>query len=398
MYARVTGRDLAAAMKTVLTVIEKRTTIPIIQCARLKIEGPHLTIEGTDLDMTIKTACDVLEADHDFDAVVPAHILAAAVKYAGAAPVDLMTNVEKVENRLDKKGEGRIGYSLTVSIADGDTVFEIDQCLPVADWPTLNTEAAKHTKAYETFSNGHFKKMLDTVAVAISTEETSYYLNGVFWEPGSFVATDGHRLVRHTYKHTSEAGNVKAIIPRKTVNVLRGLAKGDVITKFYRKPPTNPASKEELPPYLIFMFGNYRLTTKTIDGMYPDYKRVIPDASRADKVLTFDGERLRDAVNRVLQVNIANGSRGRAISFKYDDEGKVILSSSAMGEFTATAKTFAEWPEEFDFTGLGYNGHYLLQFVQPGKMRLATEGSGSPALISFEGEEDITRVVMPMRV
>lgn len=136
----------------------------------------------------------------------------------------------------------------------------------------------------------------------------------------------------------------------------------------------------------------------TIDGTYPDYKRVIPDASRADKVLTFDGERLRDAVNRVLQVHIANGSRGRAISFKQDDEGKIILSSSAMGEFTATARTFAEWPEEFDITGLGYNGHYLLQFIQPGKMRLATEGSGSPALISFEGEEDITRVAMPMRV
>ena len=415
MHARVTGRDLAAAMKTVLTVIEKRTTIPILSCARLKIEGAHLTIEGTDLDMTIKTACDVLSSSEDgFDAVVPAKMLAAAVKYAGAAPVDLVIEMEtrkrdKTKMKLDaddqpqgivKVGEEEVvKYRLAVIIADGDARFDIELSYSPADWPDVIWPFdGGDWQIYDTFSNGHFKKMLDTVAVAISTEETRYYLNGVFWEPGSFVATDGHRLVRHTYKHTSEAGNVKAIIPRKTVNVLRGLAKGDVITKFYRKPPENPASKEELPPYLIFMFGNYRLTTKTIDGTYPDYKRVIPDASRADKVLTFDGERLRDAVNRVLQVHIANGSRGRAISFKQDDEGKVILSSSAMGEFTATAKTFAEWPEEFDFTGLGYNGHYLLQFVQPGKMRLATEGSGSPALISFEGEEDITRVVMPMRV
>lgn len=412
---RVTGRDLAAALKSVLTVIEQRNTIPILGCVRLKEEGARLTVEGTDLDMVLKTDCDVLDSSEDgFDAVVPAKMLAAAVKYAGAAPVDLVLEMEtrkrdKTKMKLDaddqpqgivKVGEEEVvRYRLTVIIADGDARFDIELSSSPSDWPDmLESFAGDDAQVYETFSNGHFKKMLDTVAVAISTEETRYYLNGVFWEPGSFVATDGHRLVRHTYKHTSEAGEVKAIIPRKTVNVLRGLANGDVITKFYRKTPTNPASKEKLPPYLILMFGNYRLTTKTIDGMYPDYKRVIPDASRADKVLTFDGERLRDAVNRVLQVHIANGSRGRAISFKQDDEGKVILSSSAMGEFTATAKTFAEWPEEFDITGLGYNGHYLLQFVQPGKMRLATEGSGSPALISFEGEEDITRVVMPMRV
>lgn len=412
---RVTGRDLAAALKSVLTVIEQCNTIPVLGCVRLKEEGARLTVEGTDLDMVLKTDCDVLDSSEDgFDAVVPAKMLAAAVKYAGAAPVDLVIEMEtrkrdKTKMKLDaddqpqgivKVGEEEVvKYRLAVIIADGDARFDIELSSSPADWPdVIGPFDGGDGQIYDTFSNGHFKKMLDTVAVAISTEETRYYLNGVFWEPGSFVATDAHRLVRHTYKHTSEAGNVKAIIPRKTVNVLRGLAKGDVITKFYRKPPENPASKEELPPYLIFMFGNYRLTTKTIDGTYPDYKRVIPDASRADKVLTFDGERLRDAVNRVLQVHIANGSRGRAISFKQDDEGKVILSSSAMGEFTATAKTFAEWPEEFDLTGLGYNGHYLLQFVQPGKMRLATDRPGSPALISFEGEEDITRVVMPMRV
>lgn len=418
---RVTGRDLTAALKTVLTVIEKRTTIPILGCVRIKEEGPRLTVEGTDLDMSIKTDCDVLSSSEDgFDAVVPAKMLAAAVKYAGAAPVDLVLEGKerkpvnlvlegkerkrpKDRTRADEEEEVEtvIDLTLSVIIADGDARFNIDLSSSPSDWPdvldSFGGDAGQ--QVYETFSNGHFKKMLDTVALAISTEETRYYLNGVFWEPGEFVATDGHRLVRHSYKHTSDAGNVKAIIPRKAVNVMRGLAKGDVITKFYYKPPVNPASKEEPPPpYLIFMFGNYRLTTKTIDGTYPDYKRVIPDASRAGKVLTLDGERLRDAVNRVLQIHIASGSRGRAVSFKKDEDGKVILSSSALGEFTATAKTFAEWPEDFETKGLGFNGHYLLQFTQPGKMKIATEGDGCPALVSFEGEEDVTRVIMPMRV
>lgn len=385
-------------LKRSLTVIEPRNFIPILSCVRIREEGPRLTIEGTDLDMALKTECDVLSGGAGFDAVVPAASLYAAVKYAGIATVDLVVERETVKSKRDKTSQDAemVSERLIVIIADGDMRVEIELSSSATDWPdALASFAGEEARPYETFSNGHFKKMLDTVAVAISTEETRYYLNGVFWEPGAFVATDGHRLVKHTYMHTCD-GSAKAIIPRKAVGVLRKFAMGDVITKVYDRPKAN--KNDDAPPFMVFLFGGFRLTTKTIDGTYPDYSRVIPDAANAAHEFRFNGETLHEATKRILAFHKANGCRTRAVSFKKDAEGKVILTSSSMGEFRTEARTFAEWPEGCRFDAVGFNAAYLAEFSAPGVMRLRMADAGSPTLLAFEGEEDVLRVLMPMRV
>lgn len=398
MHVRVTGRDLAAALKTVLTVIEKRNAIPALLCARIKTVGARLTIEGTDLDMSILTEIDIISGGDDFDVLVPASILAAAVKYAGPAPVD-MTLFKEVKRRLKFKKERCLDEeeeytieSLTVSIADGDAVFDIQLSSPVTDWP--DTFSFQYIPSpYETFTNGHLKQMLDKVSVSISTEETRYYLNGIYWTPGVFVATDGHRLTRHRYQHTTE-GDIKAIIPRKTVEVLKKFAGGDVKTQRY-----NVTKKDaDAPPILGFHAGNVWIITKTIDGTFPDYERVIPKDDTLTTVFEFDAAQLAAAAKRVSTFFASHSKGRRAVTFTKDEEGNVMLSADALGEFNVKAKTFAKWPET-DINRFGYNVSYLLAAITTeGNMKLAMQDSGSPAVITFDVEEDVTRVIMPMRV
>ncbi len=382
MHFIAEARDLKKAVKTVSACIEPRNTIPILGMVLFTMDGPRLRIEATDLDMEMRTTLDVIEATDDFAAACPAHEFLNALRYAGSAPV-------KVEAKVDE--DGKTNRRIVMTIGDNDTVFVIYVGSVVSDFPhLLASRFGGKTPApveYESFSNGHMAHMIETVAVAVSTEDTRYYLNGVYWTPGAFVATDGHRLVRHTYTHTTPA-EVKAIIPRKAVGIILAQKAQDVKTRSYDEGVI-----------LAFDMGGVTIETKTIDGTYPDYERVIPKATGLD--YTFDGERLAHA----LDTAIAFHGRNRSAIGLYKQEGDIVLATGdkvlheARGHDTEfAAKTYAPWPEGGETFGL--NMRYLRQFVTAaGTVRLKVIDRGSPILVYNEVEgSEVTRVVMPMRV
>ncbi|MBY3257090.1 hypothetical protein HFO09_23330 [Rhizobium laguerreae] len=399
----VTGKDLFAAMNAVMAAIETWASIPILKSVRLTVHPDKLTVTATDLDMELTADVDVLSAEGTLDICIPAELLRAAVRYAGVSPV--VIRVDEVEyNRaasIDSDKTRREVYTkteVTIDIAGGDQVFVINDPQPASDWPELAAGAA--WMAYESFTNGQLLEILERVAVAMSSEETRYYLNGVYWEPGSFTATDGHRLVTHTCKAmmpTPKGSNapVSAIIPTRSVKVLLSQAKGDVRTAVCTPPGKAPLLK--------FEFGDMHLVTKTIDGTFPDYRRVIPPIEPTDTKVSFSAAILRQALlSAVAFYKINRNRNGIAIR---NDDGRAVLTSHIEkkgsphegGSFTA--RTFADWPKDSTMTHIGVNMRYLLDFVpKGGSLVMQMKDSGAPARVMVEGQDDVTRLVMPMRV
>lgn len=399
----VTGKDLFAAMNSVMAAIEPQTSIPILKMVRLTVHPDKLTVTGTDLDMELTADVDVLSAEGELDICVPADLLRASVRFAGVSPV--VIRVDEVEHNraasIDSDKTRREVYTkteVTVDVAGGDQVFVIIDNAPASDWPEL--AAGADFMAYESFTNGQLVEILERVAVAISTEETRYYLNGIYWEPGRFTATDGHRLVSHPYKGmlpTPKGSNapISAIIPARAVKVLLSQAKGDIRTAVFPKPGGVPLLK--------FDYGDMRLVTKTIDGTFPDYPRVIPKEEPTDTKVSFSAAILRQALLSAVTFYKINRSRN-GIAIRNDD-GRAVLTTKAekpdnqMQGGAFTARTFADWPKDSTMTHIGLNMRYLLDFVpKGGNLVLQMKDSGAPARVMVEGQDDVTRIVMPMRV
>lgn len=403
MQVTVTGKDLFAVMNSVMAVIEPQANIPILKMVRLTVHPDKLTVTGTDLDIELTADVDVLSAEGNLDICIPAELLRAAVRYAGVSPVVIRVDEVEYERILANKGkipskETYTKTEVTVDVAGGDQVFVIIDTAPASDWPTLAADAA--FMEYESFTNGQLLEILERVAVAISTEETRYYLNGIYWEPGRFTATDGHRLVSHPYKAMLPTPNgsnapVSAIIPAKSVKILLSQAKGDV-----RTAVCTPPGK---PPFLQFDYGDMRLVAKAIDGTYPDYPRVIPRAELTDTKVSFSAAILRQALMSAVTFYKINRNRN-GIAIRNDD-GRAVLTTkiekagNQMEGGAFTARTWAEWPKDSTMTHIGLNMRYLLAFVpKGGNIVLQMKDSGGPARIMVEGQDDIMRVIMPMRV
>ncbi len=392
MHATIVGKDLTRALKAVKTVIDKYTTIPIMQHVRMKIDGAALQIEATNLDMWMRAKIDVVEASDDFDVTVPAALLFAAVKAAGPAIVRIDYIETKSPPRSSNPELGEvINRHVKIIIGDGDQEFTVESLDPT-DWPEAKQMLdLTGPKPFETFTNGQFTKLLATASVAISTEETRYYLNGVYWEAGSFTATDGHRLVSVKYSSDLGAQN-KAIIPRRAVNVLLSfVGNADVKAEFW-KQGDNEAR------HLMFSWGDYTLLTKTIDGTFPDYRRVIPKRDPENTVFEFDGARLSEAVEIAKSFLSAAGKGRHAVALMQID-GEISLGKLELrGEIAFKVKTFSKWPTT-TIEKIGLNVHYLQQAIpKMGTVRITTQDAGAPMLIDIDGEEDVTRVLMPMRV
>lgn len=393
MHIEVEGRHLAKALKTVKTVIERRNTIPILSMVRITLNVGRITVAGTDLDMELSAQIDIISASDTFDMVIPASLLYEAVRFAGSAVVRIEDREDVAEpERPGRKNEKpTVLKSIVVTIGDGDQEYRFLQQSKPDDWPELLPASPTMPTELETFTNGLLRDLLDVAAQCISTEETRYYLNGVFWQgTGAFTATDGRRLASRTYKPTSEAA-VSEIIPRKAVAILREIAGGDVRT--YSVGTCK----------LAFVAGNMRLVTKTIDGTFPDYNRVIPKQEPGDFLFVFEAERLKDALARAIA--FYRGQGRTALAFKQGKAADIIVSGNSgyepfmRTETSFTAKTFAPWPDQMEAPTFGLNMHYLNTFVpKTGTVTLRVKDAGSPILVQIEGEEDVTRVIMPMRV
>jgi DNA polymerase-3 subunit beta len=353
MQLNIQRTDLARVLSSVGRVVESRNTIPILGNVLLAAQDGALRVTGTDLDIV---ATDTASADVAASGAlcVNAKLLTDIAKKAGAADVTL----------FEDNGQ--------LIVKSGRSKFTL-QTLDASDFPDMNGGS---------YSNRFTIDLAAFVApttFAISTEETRYYLNGVFLKGAggklTAVATDGHRLSRHVMDSDEIFDGI--IIPRKTIGLL---PKGTVTLAV-------SDSKVEITA------GDFVITSKLIDGTFPDYERVIPQNNQ--NLVVVDRDAFLKAADRVSTVS---SERGRAIKLSVAPDS-VSFTVSNPDSGTASDEIEAEYSgEPID---IGFNAAYLRDLfgvLPAGKATIAIADSGSPALFTSPAHDELTLVGMPMRV
>lgn len=364
--------ELLRALGHVTSVVERRTTIPILSNVLLRASGQTIELKATDLEREVIEQAPA-EVSTQGALTVPAHMLHDIVrKLPDGAEIEVARDPER--DRL--------------SLSSGHARFAL-QTLPAEDFPDL--AAGEMTHEFRITAAG-FKRLLDKTRFAISTEETRYYLNGIYLHPASSgsqptlraVATDGHRLAQVELPlPAGAAGMPGVIVPRKTVHELHRLLED---------------SEAEIrvgvsQSKVRFEIGTVTVTSKLIDGSFPDYARVIPQAN--DKVLQVSNAKFMGAVDRVSTIA---SERGRAVKLNLATD-KMVLSVNNPEGGSATeeiAVSYASAPLE-----IGFNARYLLDIAgqlegDTAVFKLAD--SGSPTMVRDGSDESALYVLMPMRV
>ena len=372
MKVTVERAELLKSLGHVHRVVERRNTIPILANVLIKADQGKLSLKATDLDLEI-TDSIAAEVSPAGATTVPAHMFYEIVR--------------KLPEGAQIVIEGS-GDRAVLSIRAGRSRFTL-QTLPESDFPDLAAGEMSHSFRMPA---ADLKRLIDKTQFAISTEETRYYLNGIYLHTAGTakaatlraVATDGHRLAQCELSLPDGAAGMPGIIvPRKTVGEVQRLletGEGEVGIEL-------SAGK------IRFTIGNVVLTSKLIDGTFPDYARVIP--SNNDKLLTIDKKDFEAAVDRVSTVS---SERGRAVKLSITS-GRLVLSVTNPDSGSATEEIEVDY--DSDPLDIGFNSRYLLDIAaqiegEVAVLRLADPGS--PTLIQDKDAKGALYVLMPMRV
>ena len=363
---------LLKAVSQAQSVVERRNTIPILANVLIEAEGDTASFRATDLDIEIVDKAT------------------AVVERAGATTVSAVTLHEIVR----KLPDGALvqladdGTSGRLEVKAGRSSFSL-ATLPREDFPVMTT-----TEYSANFSApaAVLRRLFDKSKFAISTEETRYYLNGVYMhvsegENGPVlrcVATDGHRLARVDAPLPVGADNAPGVIvPRKTVGELRKLLDDDETVIAVSVSETK----------VRFATPDFTLTSKVIDGTFPDYTRVIPTGNT--RRLEVDAAEFARAVDRVATVS---SERSRAVKLSLDED-RLILSVNAPDSGAAEEELAVAYSDEK--LEIGFNAKYLLEIASQVDRENAVfmfNSSGDPTLMREGNDTSAVYVVMPMRV
>lgn len=366
---------LLKALAHVQSVVERRNTIPILANVLIEAKDDALRLTATDMEIAVVEEVPGVTVARGGRTTAPAATLYEIVRK--------LPEGAKVE--LDHPGgdaplalrSGRFATSLMV--------------LPVEDFPSMTEGKLPHRFS---LLAGQVRELIDRTRFAISTEETRYYLNGIYLhaaESGGAkvlraVATDGHRLARVEEPLPEGAGGMPGVIvPRKTVTELRKLAED---------------AQDEVEVALSdtkirFTLGSVHLTSKLIDGTFPEYERVIPRGN--DKVLRVAKKEFAEAVARVAAIS---SERSRPVKLSLDRNHLLLSASSAeqgqaQEELDGEVVSYEAGPLE-----IGFQARYLNditdQIADQVEFRFA-DGS-APTIVTDAAKPEALYVLMPMRV
>ena len=364
--------SLLKAVAQAQSVVERRNTIPILANVLIEAEGDTVQFRATDLDIEVVDRAP------------------AKIDRAGATTVSAVTLNEIVR----KLPDGALvtlsedGASQRLTIQAGRSNFQL-ATLPREDFPVMAT--SDYTTNFSAPAPV-LRRLFDKSKFAISTEETRYYLNGVYMHEADAdggkvlrcVATDGHRLARiDADLPEGAAGMAGVIVPRKTVGELRKLLDDDELQVAVSVSETK----------VRFATPDITLTSKVIDGTFPDYSRVIP--TNNSRKLEVDASEFARAVDRVATVS---SERSRAVKLQLDED-RLILSVNAPDSGNAEEELMVAYGDER--LEIGFNAKYLLEIASQVDRENAVflfNSSGDPTLMREGDDTSAVYVVMPMRV
>jgi DNA polymerase-3 subunit beta len=370
MKATIERATLLKGLSHVQSVVERRNTIPILSNVLIEATADgSLKLMATDLDLQINES------------------VAAAVDTPGATTVSAHTLFD-IARKLPEGSQVQLAAAEgKMTIVAGRARFQLGT-LPRDDFPVI---AEGELPVQFELPAETLKQIIDKTRFAISTEETRYYLNGIFWhvaDDGQPVlkaaATDGHRLARVTLPRPDGAeGMPDIIIPRKCVAELRKL-----LDEIDGSVGVSLSSSK-----IRFDMGQALLTSKLIDGTFPDYSRVIPTGN--DKILRIDPRSFEEGVDRVSTIAT---EKTRAVKMSLDRD-KITLSVSSPENGTAAEEVPGDYAAQgFD---IGFNSRYLLDILgqlEGDTIEVHLADASAPTLIRENDKSPALYVLMPMRV
>ena len=362
---------LLRSLAHVQSAVEKRTTIPILSNVLMKADGGSLSLATTDMDLEINES-------------VAAHVAEPGATTAPAATlfdiVKKLPDDSTIELSLEAGGN-------QMSVKAGRSNFRL-ACLQPGDFPEIGKGEMQTSFSVPA---AELRALIDRTRFAMSTEETRYYLNGIYLHAADqdgmqvlrAVATDGHRLARFQMPLPDGAAEMPGIIiPRKAVLEVRKL-----IDEAADSIQIGLSESK-----IRFAFDHIVLTSKLIDGTFPDYQRVIPQGN--DKIVEVNPKIFGSAIDRVSTI-----SDGKSRAVKIALNGKVMtLSANSPESGSATEDVEVNGDESME---IGFNARYLLDIthqIEGDGCRLTLADAASPTIIQDTGDSASLYVLMPLRV
>ncbi|MEM8555524.1 MAG: DNA polymerase III subunit beta [Pseudomonadota bacterium] len=372
MRISIERATLLKAVSQAQSVVERRNTIPILGNVLIEAAESDVTFRATDLDIEVvdKTAAQVAQAGATTVSAVTLHEIVR--KLPDGALVTLFADPA----------------SQILTVEAGRSSFQLNT-LPKEDFPVMPGTQYGSNFAVPTKT---LRRLFDKSKFAISTEETRYYLNGVYMHVAESdgaqvlrcVATDGHRLARIDAELPEGAADMPGVIvPRKTVGELRKLLEDDEVDIAVSVSDTK----------VRFATPEVTMTSKVIDGTFPDYTRVIPAGN--PKRMEVDASDFYKAVDRVATVS---SERSRAVKLTMDED-RLVLSVNAPDSGAAQEELAVAYGDEK--LEIGFNAKYLQEIASQVDRENAVfmfNSSGDPTLMREGSDTSAVYVVMPMRV
>ena len=356
--------NLLTALQSVIGVVERRQTMPILANLLLSAEQGKLSITATDLEVELIASADI-KSGSDGRMTVPGRKL---LDICRSLPEDATLTVSQDGDKITVKA-GRSRFVLAT--------------LPATDFPVIDELAAQQTL---TLAQADLRRLLDKTHFSMAQQDVRYYLNGMLLETDGkmlrTVATDGHRLALCEMEMPTKSGVQQVIIPRKGVLELqRLLGTGGEVTITIGSN------------HVRAQIGDVRFTSKLIDGRFPEYGRVIPSAPQ--KAVVADREVLRAALQRTSI--LANEKyRGIRLALK-----KNSLTLQAHNPEQEEAEEQVEVNYKGDELEVGFNVSYLLDAlaaVDGSEVEIGVTDGNSSCLVRAPGATSARYVVMPMRL
>ena len=371
MQFQIKRDTLLKSLNFAHNIIERKNTLPILSNVLLEAKDKKLSIVATDLDLVFYDEITDLKIIKDGSTTTSATVLHDLLRKL-TSNLDVTFNL-KDENKLNITAE--------------NSKFNL-LCLPINNFPNFSD---KFDNDGISLNRKDFLSLLNKTKISMSNDETRHYLNGIYihiteGNNKSYltgVATDSHRLSSSSMKLSENIKFKPFILPKKTVFQLCSLLEdGDEKILLFSSDTK-----------VKFQMGNLKITSKVIDGKFPDYKKVVPQKNEKSLILSS-----KDFINSIEKVASVSLDKKEGVKLNINkDNVQFYVNSANSGE--GNVKIKAQY--DHDNLNISFNSKYLIDIaseVEDKNLKMNLKDSVSPVLIEDLSDKNSYYVIMPMKI